>query len=50
MDLQRHEGLEVGLDASATAGITTADGERDRWSCCHDALDRGSSACLRAIS
>ena len=31
MNLQRHEGLEVGLNARTTAGITTADGEGDRW-------------------
>jgi hypothetical protein len=31
MHLQRREGLEIGLDAGPTAGITAADRERDRW-------------------
>ena len=50
VNLQRHEGLQIGLNTRTTAGITTADGERDRRSCYHDALGHGPSACLRAIS
>jgi hypothetical protein len=30
VNLQGREGLEVGLDASTTTGITAADGERNR--------------------